>query len=384
MSTNELQVPGGVRNLVYLFIEYFKQNNSLEVITPRQLGFNPIKSNRILNVPIHSTFSAYPFVVENYYAWPLFARKYLSDFDIYQGIGGTFIGAEPFLRCNKHYFLWLGTTFLDEWNSVLKKENASNLKMASKFHRMWQNRLKGRIQEIERKIYNRADKIFSQSQYTTKCLIEKYDVARNHIDLIHCPIKVAALDSIKNTQFKKGKESYIITVSRLDTRKNLPSLINIFKEVKKDPEFRDLRLYIVGNGAQESELRTLIQKLHLQEDILIYTKLLDKQVYTLVNNALVYVSTSLQEGFGISILEAMYLSKPILLFDNGGSREYIKNNENGLIIPPGNDAEFTEKLKSLLLDEELRLKMGQKGHITANEFTPRKIFQKMEHYYRKV
>jgi len=65
------------------------------------------------------------------------------------------------------------------------------------------------------------------------------------------------------------------------------------------------------------------------------------------------------DPWGRDIIEAMALGKPVIA--TGNSEFFIKNNENGFLVPPSDPLTMSEKIITLINDAELRRKMGEKS-----------------------
>ncbi len=81
----------------------------------------------------------------------------------------------------------------------------------------------------------------------------------------------------------------------------------------------------------------------------------------------IFVLPTDKESFGYVLIEAMAKGKPVIATNQGGPKEIIVENRNGYLIEPKNFIELSEKLSSLISDQELRIKMGQESKIITNE-----------------
>ena len=78
---------------------------------------------------------------------------------------------------------------------------------------------------------------------------------------------------------------------------------------------------------------------------------------SILKSADIYVQTSLEEGFGRAISEAMSVGKPIIMTDAGGCTELI-DESCGIITPTRNPEAVGKAISSLVNNDELRLQMG--------------------------
>ena len=79
----------------------------------------------------------------------------------------------------------------------------------------------------------------------------------------------------------------------------------------------------------------------------------------------IFVLSSLREGLPISAIEAMAAGRPQILTNVGGNCELIVNNEQGILVQPNDVPALAAAINHLLLNEELRLCMGQKSRERA-------------------
>jgi glycosyltransferase involved in cell wall biosynthesis len=87
------------------------------------------------------------------------------------------------------------------------------------------------------------------------------------------------------------------------------------------------------------------------------------------NSAAVFVLPSLIEGFSLPTLEAMHCGCAVVVTDNGGIKEYVKNGVNGVIVPPGDSLSIQKEVSTLLLDPKRRIELAHEGMRTAESFS---------------
>jgi glycosyltransferase involved in cell wall biosynthesis len=105
-----------------------------------------------------------------------------------------------------------------------------------------------------------------------------------------------------------------------------------------------------------------------------------REVTALLNGAVAYVNpTTATEGFGRVILEAMQFGVPVIATDCGGPRELVVDGITGFLVPPGDAAALTAKMKVLLDDPSLAKRMGEAGRRRAEtEFAAAKSLSKLD------
>lgn len=94
----------------------------------------------------------------------------------------------------------------------------------------------------------------------------------------------------------------------------------------------------------------------------------------------IFVSTSYFEAFSMPPLEAMACATAVVTTDNGGNRDYTKNGENCLLVPPSDVQQLTLVLAHLLTQQNVRNQLAQAGHQFAQSWTWRNSADKLESF----
>ena len=96
----------------------------------------------------------------------------------------------------------------------------------------------------------------------------------------------------------------------------------------------------------------------------------------------IFVSPCPVEGFGLVLLEAMALGKPVIAAAAGGPLEIVADGETGLLFEPGNAESLSSAIRRLLADPDLRRRMGIAGRKRyAQKFTARRMAENMQNVY---
>ena len=99
----------------------------------------------------------------------------------------------------------------------------------------------------------------------------------------------------------------------------------------------------------------------------------------------VFAMSSVTEGLGTSLLDAMACSKPIVATSVGGIPEVVVDGENGLLVAPRNHAAMAAAIVRLLTDEGLRGRMGGAGLARVRErFTVQRLVSETAAVYARV
>ena len=159
-------------------------------------------------------------------------------------------------------------------------------------------------------------------------------------------------------------KSYILHVGSMFKRKNIPALIYAFNEVKKSG-YPELKLILAGPTPStqiDSDYKLIakaIVETKLQSEVVLTGYLPDAALAQLYTNALMYVFPSINEGFGIPVLEAFSHNLPVLVANNTCLPEI--GGDAVLQFDPYDTTDISAKIKQVLDDDDLRKDLVDKG-----------------------
>lgn len=130
------------------------------------------------------------------------------------------------------------------------------------------------------------------------------------------------------------------------------------EELRK--EFPSIKLTIVA-PVRDDEEWSLFSRAIKGKDWISYKQVSHEEIPDLYQAADVILNTSISEGLSNVILEAMYLGKTILASDCDGNKAVLSDGVEGLLYKQGDEEDFMQKTKTLILDPDLREKMGRAG-----------------------
>ncbi len=184
----------------------------------------------------------------------------------------------------------------------------------------------------------------------------------------HDDVKVQILQSFSLTPSK-----YILHVGSMFKRKNIPVLIYAFSKIKKIG-YPELKLVLAGslmtNNLSDNGHELILQAIEsngLQSEVIITGYLTDQELGQLYQNALLYVFPSLNEGFGLPVLEAFEHNLPVLVSNNTCLPE-VGGDAVLQFDPFDVDTVFTA-IKTVLDNPELRKEMISKGQKRLKDFS---------------
>ncbi len=189
-------------------------------------------------------------------------------------------------------------------------------------------------------------KVISISESVTTYL-QKLGIPKNKIVLIYNGIDINFFRINNSVQREPNS---LISVGRLVPAKGYKILIKALELLKNDS--LDFKCIIIGDGPLKQELLSQVQEKRLSK----YIEFLGEQDLISIRDYLqkssVYISSSLYEGFSLSLLEAMACGNIVIATKAGTSEEIIENGVNGLLVDPSNPQDLKNKIKFALLNEE--------------------------------
>jgi glycosyltransferase involved in cell wall biosynthesis len=145
----------------------------------------------------------------------------------------------------------------------------------------------------------------------------------------------------------------------------------------------DARFVIAGEGELRPALERQIKEHHLEKHVLLAGFRPD--VLSLHQAFDIFVMSSVTEGLGTSLLDAMAAAKPIVATAAGGIPEVVVDGETGFLVAPRDHEAMARALVTLLKDEALRRRMGEAGRARARElFSAERMVQETLRVYERV
>jgi glycosyltransferase involved in cell wall biosynthesis len=192
----------------------------------------------------------------------------------------------------------------------------------------------------------------------------------------------------KSSLFKKTlkipPESQVVTSTR-----NFEKVYDVKTVIKAIPSVikvkPNVHFLVIGEGTQKRHLQKIADSLNLQKYVTFVGKIPNEEISKFLANSNIYVSTSLSDSTSVSLLEAMATQLPVVITDIEGNREWIKNGENGFIIPKSNPELLAEKIKRLLDDKRTAEKFGVRNRkIVEEKANYNKEMAKVEKIYEQI
>lgn len=204
----------------------------------------------------------------------------------------------------------------------------------------------------------------------------EYAIIPNGVDLERFYPDVPMLEEFKNRQNR------ILYLGRLDRRKGLIELLNALKIVKT--KIKDVLLIVVGKGPLEDDCRKLVKKLDLSDAVIFKGYAETDAIPSYYASCDVYCSPALGgESFGIVLLEAMAVGKPVLASKIPGYDRVITDGYNGLFFNPLNPEEIAQKIILVLKNSALKNSLINNSKEFVKGYSWESVAKRVEEFYRQ-
>ena len=241
-----------------------------------------------------------------------------------------------YIKANRN----IRSIFFDHWKSV-EKINSEIIKNVPSFCLIHSKEINHSVgSALNKRVLNSMNKvkyIVANSNFT-KNLGIKIGVPENKIHVIHpgCdnPTIIEKETEIRAEEIYKNCFPRIITVARLERRKNHQNILMCIKNLKEI--FPKIRYISIGDGEEKNNLLKLRQELKIEKEVIFLDKSDQKLKNALVKNSNLFLMPSIAfkksvEGFGISYIEAASYGVGSIGGKKGGAKDAIQDGKTGLL-----------------------------------------------------
>lgn len=220
-------------------------------------------------------------------------------------------------------------------------------------------------------LYPLADKVVGISEGVSQDITKVGNLKAKQIATIYNPVITPKSEQLLQENCNlptviSSEYKVIVACGRLSPVKDYPTLIRAFARLKKHHE--DVTLIILGDGDLKSDLLRLCGELNIEKDVHFLGFV--PNPYPYFKRADVFALTSLSEGFGNVIVEALYANTEVVCTDcPSGPREILADGEYGELVPVGDEFSFFEALDRVLKKDE----SSDTNKMRAEEFNVQSI-----------
>jgi glycosyltransferase involved in cell wall biosynthesis len=219
-----------------------------------------------------------------------------------------------------------------------------------------------------RRLYRRADGVIACSGGVREDLVRAIGVpaARTRVIYNACDVeRVRRLSRLEPDLALEWNTPTIVTVGRLVRQKGLPVLLDAFAQVARR---RSCQLVMLGDGEERAALARQAARLGIADRVVMPG--FRRNPFAVMARGRAFVLSSLWEGFGTVLIEAMACGVPVVSTDcPSGPREILADGQAGVLVPPGDSGALASAIVQALEDEPLRDRLTRAAARRVEAFT---------------
>jgi glycosyltransferase involved in cell wall biosynthesis len=372
---------GGMQSHVYSLSEQIALMGHDVSLIGESIGANKFEIiNGVKRIGIKTDLFAYTNYFANFHALLNISRQVKKieekeEFDVFHahGAGGALMALKSLSASNKLIITSHGLPPL----YLNKNYSTLNFNFKDNIEKIFAEKI---LKQIGRYLYNLAYHIIAVSKHVATDVHDTYKVEWNRITVIPNGINPEKFfhNPLLKSKLIRIDDPLIIFVGAWDrgdvasVGKGLHYLIEAFEKVLRD--FPSAKLAVVGEYNPESHYAQrifhLCKKLKIDSSVFFTGHLFQDDVREYYASADVFVFSSIYEGFGITLLEAMASALPIVASEGShlATSELIENDVTGLLYQAGNVNQLSDAIIQVLNDKALAKKLGTNAKAYAEKF----------------
>lgn len=233
-------------------------------------------------------------------------------------------------------------------------------------------------------VVGQMSRILAISEAVREAMLARHEAPDSKITVVPNGITAPDAGNVDETRrsLSIGADTpLVICAARLEREKDIGSLVSAVKIVQE--KVPSVRCLVAGAGTERDALAAQIAALGLEDSVTLLGFRADAPA--LIAAADVFVLPSLAEPFGLVLLEAMALGRPVVATRVGGPLEIVVDGETGFLVPPSSPEALADALQALLADPALARRLGENGRVRyEGQFTVAKMSQAILAVYQAV
>jgi glycosyltransferase involved in cell wall biosynthesis len=236
---------------------------------------------------------------------------------------------------------------------------------------------------------HRSDRVLTVSEASKRDILRYFRIPDSKIDVIYNAIDERFGQEPRSEEIERVRERYqldgpfVLYAGNIKPHKNLERLIEAFHSLRRDGEFENVRLLIIGDEISKyATLRRAVHRHKLHKYVRFFGFVPDETLASLYRLASVFVFPSLYEGFGLPPLEAMASGTPVITSNVSSLPEVV--GDAALLIDPYEPESIADALRRVLSDAALRESLRARGFARAREFSWDRSIRRVREIYDEV
>lgn len=291
-----------------------------------------------------------------------------------------------------HYWLsgWCGMMLRREWDLPLVSMFHTLAALKNTVARSAEEREPHLRLATEREIVGAADRIIAANSLERSDLGKFYDADPGKVSIVPCGVDVDLFRPLPRAEARSllhlpQQAPVLLFVGRLEPIKGVDILLDALAHIRG--EGSDALAIIAGGNLEDSEgvrLQAMGSKLGLDGVARFVGSVEQRTLPYFYAAADVCVIPSFYESFGMVAIEAMACGRPVIASRAGGLQFTVQDETTGMLAPPGDSEALADAIRGLLLDDALRVRMGEAALRHAHRYSWRRVANKMMGEYEEL
>jgi glycosyltransferase involved in cell wall biosynthesis len=235
------------------------------------------------------------------------------------------------------------------------------------------------LYELKKQLLRRANCIISVSEYSKQEILRFFPVEPDKIRVVHLGTTLGTNSDESNQQMSVAPFPYLLYVGKRGLYKNFDGFLRAMQPVMQ--RHPDLHIVCAGGGAFNRDEQALFHAAQLTNRVH-YRPVTDSGLLSLYQQAQAFVFPSLNEGFGIPVLEAFSGGCPAVLSSRSSLPEVAA--EAAVYFDPENDESIANAVERVITDDALRDDLRRRGFDRLRNFSCEKTAQQTLNVYQSL
>jgi len=216
--------------------------------------------------------------------------------------------------------------------------------------------------KMQKKVAPKINTIITPSKSSKKGIIEEFKCKEKNITVINNGLDASEFAPIDRSQ--RNPFRLITTASADVPLKGLDFSLKALKILITD--FPEIHLIVIGNIKENGHTKRLIEKLKIEKNVFFKSNITKAEITNLYSSSSVAIVSSLYEGFGYPVIEAMSCAVPLIATDVSSIPELTK--EFAILVEPKNDQMIADSVKKVLInyDKYKEIAIKSRKHVKEN------------------
>jgi len=229
----------------------------------------------------------------------------------------------------------------------------------------------GRLSRMAGLVYRRAKYVTTVSSFLKQRLLKSVVIDPDKVKVIPMPVTP---EIFAPTPLRSEGIKLILCVARFTPQKGLDFFLKACQMLKE--KGIDFQAKIVGEGPLVNFLNEEIISLHLEDRVFLLDIMPQEKLNQLYAESYVCVLPSIDEGFGLVLVEAQLCKRPVIGTRSGGITDIIEDGKTGILVPPQDQVSLASAMERILTDYNLASRLAEKGYESAQaKFSPKSVLR---------